>query len=196
MARLTPCPVEVVVKLRRLVKGQVRRDRLVVNERRDVILHEIRVHRADPLRCAPQQFGHYQCGGHQCAGPQYWRPGAAGGDGRGDPVDQRPGEVDDGDRKKSLRNQKCNPGRRPVGRRAPDQAERSEKVRQRAFGAEEVSGNGGPVCFLKAGHETLEKRIGQTSPEAKKPHRPSKREAAVGEQRRVSCGLSCRARRK
>ena len=45
--------MEVVVKLRGIVEGEIRSDGLVVNERRDVILHEFRLDRADPLRRAP-----------------------------------------------------------------------------------------------------------------------------------------------
>ena len=151
--------MEVVVEIRRFVKGEIRIDGLTVDQRRDVIVHQVRLHRADPLDRAAQHLGKQKHDGHQSGRPEYRAPAAARADGGNDSIDDRAREIDGGDREKSLNEQKDDPGKAPVGSGAPDEAEGPRQVRQRAGGAAKISGNRTrPRLFWDVDHS---KKIGK-----------------------------------
>src|SRR5438128_2150515 len=98
-----------VVKLGRFVKGQIRPNRLVVNEQRDVLLDEVRLDRSNPLRGAAKQLAQYQHCGHEDRRPKYGAPTPASTNGCSDSVHERPGQIDGSHWKKSLDEKKQNP---------------------------------------------------------------------------------------
>jgi hypothetical protein len=80
--------------------------------------------------------------------------------GSGDPVDERPGQIHDDDRDKSLRKEQTNPCSRPVGGSLPDQLHCPVQVWK---------------CVSKAPEISAYRRFGLFSPAAHSAHHDSYR---------------------
>jgi len=117
-----------VVKIGRFVKSKIGRNRLAVNQSRDVILYQLGLGGADPVDHSAHQLGEQQHNSHQDRGPEDRPPVTTGANPGDDSVDQRSGEVDSRDRKKSLPQKQEGPGDGPAGRGLPHQTKRAREV--------------------------------------------------------------------
>ena len=91
---------------RAIRKTPIGRQGLAVNERGDVVLHELGLAAADPLRRAAQKLDKQQHRRHQDGGDDNRPPVASGTDSSHDSVDHRAGEVNGGDREKPVNDEK------------------------------------------------------------------------------------------
>jgi len=128
---LRPGTVQAVEIVRRVVKGEVHRQRLGLNQAREMILHPFRLCGVYPAREAAQSFGQQHQEHHADPGAQHG-PGTPQGDGLarlgGYGVNQAAGEPHGGGRQGRLRQEQRDPGGRGQRCSLPDEPQGADQV--------------------------------------------------------------------
>ena len=133
VARVGASAVQAIVEVGRLVKGKIRGNGFLVDQRTDAILDQLRLRGADPARGDAQRLREQQDRGEQRRNHKDGAdafPNAAGSHGRHEVIHEGARQIDRRHGQQALHEQQPDPDQSLVPRRFPDQLQGTGKIAQ------------------------------------------------------------------